>query len=77
MKERIKELNSLYGIIKLLQDPNTSINEILAGVLEVIKSSMQFPAICCVKIVFNDREYVTSNFTDTPWKISNNTIKKN
>ena len=69
LKERIKELKCLFGIIKLLEKPNISVDDILMGTLEEIKIAMQFPSLCGVQIIFNDKKYATSNFIETPWKI--------
>lgn len=76
LKERVKELNCLYGIIKLLENPNITIEEILKGSLYHIKNAWQFPEITCVRISFDNKEYKTANFKETPWNISDKILIK-
>ncbi|MBD3256558.1 MAG: hypothetical protein GF383_15795 [Candidatus Lokiarchaeota archaeon] len=67
---RVKELNCLYGIIKSINNPNQSIEEILTSTLEKIRCAWQFPNIICVQIKYNDEIYTTNNYQHTRWKIS-------
>lgn len=76
LKERVKELNCLYGIIKLISNPNMSVDEILIGILDLIPSACENPKAICVRIVYEGKEYKTTNFVETPWKISNRTMIK-
>ena len=41
--ERVKELGCLFGISKLMQNPNCSYKEVLQGVIEIIPPSLQYP----------------------------------
>jgi len=66
---RVKELNCLYGIIKTINDPNRSIEEILHSTLDRIKCAWQFPKLVSAKIDFDGKEYKTENFQKTPWQI--------
>ncbi|MEE9377163.1 MAG: PAS domain S-box protein, partial [Candidatus Lokiarchaeia archaeon] len=70
LEERIKELTCLYGLSKLAENPDNTQEDIIQGMLDLIPSSMQFPRLICVKIIFNNEEYKTSNFIETKWKIS-------
>jgi len=67
LKERVKELTCIYGISKLSEDPNITINNILQGTLELIPSAYQFPKITCARIIYDNKEYMTENFADTHW----------
>lgn len=73
LEDRVKELDCLYGVIKLVSNPNLSINEILDGILNLIPNACKCPEKVCVRIIFDGKEYKTSNFEDTPWKITNET----
>ncbi|MFX0070283.1 MAG: PAS domain-containing protein [Candidatus Hermodarchaeota archaeon] len=73
LEERVKELDCLYGVIKLVSNPNLSIDEILIGIIDLIPNACQFPDKICVRIEFEGKEYKTNNFKDTPWKISDKT----
>ena len=77
LKERIKELNCLYGIIRLVTNPNISLVEILRSVINLIQEAMVLPKITCVRLSFNGKEYKTSNYINTQWKISNKVKIKN
>ncbi|KKM87729.1 hypothetical protein LCGC14_1265930 [marine sediment metagenome] len=70
--ERVKELNCLYGLSKIVENPNISSETILRGVLNLIPPAWQFPEITCAKINFNNKEFKTSNFKETEWKLSTN-----
>lgn len=76
LKERVKELNCLYGIIKILSNPNLSVDEILKGILELIPSACENPDMICARIIFEGKEYKSCNYSETPWKISNKTMIK-
>ena len=65
--ERVKELNCLYGIARLVERPGVSLKKVIGGVVNLIPPSWQFPEITCARIVFQDEEYRTSNFRETVW----------
>ncbi len=67
LKERIKELNCLYGISKIIESED-SFENILSESVNLIKVAWQYPEITCVKININNEEYKTSNFRETNWK---------
>ncbi|HEY60153.1 MAG TPA: PAS domain S-box protein [Anaerolineae bacterium] len=67
--ERVKELNCLYGISRLVETPGISLPEILQGSVELLPSAWQYPQITCARITLNDREYKTKNFRYTKWKL--------
>ena len=66
--ERVKELNGLYDISKLLENPDISIEETFQGIVEILPASWQYPEITCARIVVTDKEYKTKNFRETIWK---------
>lgn len=70
LKERVKELNCLYGIITTINNPNKSVQEILTSTVDKIRWAWQFPELICVKITFDGKVYKTSNFTHSSWKLS-------
>ena len=65
--ERIKELNCLYRISTLIQKSETTIEEILQGVVELIPPSWQYPENTGARILLGQREYLTKNFIKTKW----------
>lgn len=68
--ERVKELDCLYGIATLVENPDISLEEILQGVVNLIPSSWQYPEITCSRIILEGNEYKTENFKETRWKQS-------
>ena len=68
LSERIKELNCLYGISKLVEDRNTSVDEILQGVVDLMPPSWQYPEVTCACIKLRDNQFITANFRETGWK---------
>jgi len=70
LRERVKELTSLFGITKIIEIGNVSIEEILFGILNLIPSAWQFPDLTCAKIAYGKIEYNTENFKETSWKLS-------
>ncbi len=70
LKERIKEINCLYSISKIVEKADISLNEIYQGVIEVIPRSWQYPEITCAQLIINGQEFITQNYTQIPWKQS-------
>ena len=70
LRERVKELNCLYGISKLIERADLSLPEILQGVVELIPSAWQYPEIVCARIVLEEQTYQTTGFRETIWKQS-------
>jgi len=68
LSERVKELNCLYGISKLVEDGNSSFEEILQGVVDLISLSWQYPEVTCTCINIKNHKIKTTNFRETIWK---------
>ncbi|ODS38324.1 hypothetical protein BEH94_09825 [Candidatus Altiarchaeales archaeon WOR_SM1_SCG] len=68
LKERVKELKTLYGISDLVRKNRFSLEEILKGAVEVIPPGWQYPEITGVRIILEGKEYGTKNFRETAWK---------
>ncbi|GAH46077.1 unnamed protein product, partial [marine sediment metagenome] len=68
--ERVKELNCLYGVLKLMSEPTRSLEEVFQRVVRLIPHSWQYPDIACARITFEGRGFKTDNFNETSWKQS-------
>lgn len=68
LHERIKELNCLYGLSKLVEKPNISLEKIFKGMVQLFPPSWQYPEITCARILFHDKEFKTDNFKETKWR---------
>jgi PAS domain S-box-containing protein len=70
LQERVKELNCLYGISKLVEQAGLSLPEILQGTAELIPPAWQYPEIACARIILDDGSFQTSGFQATAWQQS-------
>jgi signal transduction histidine kinase len=68
LSERVKELNCLYGISRLVEDRNSSIDKILQGVVDLIPPAWQYPEVTCACIKLKNSRFETANFSETSWK---------
>ena len=68
LRERIKELNCLYGISKLVESSGGSLDKILQGTVNLIPVSWQYPESACARIVVEGKVFETENFQETTWK---------
>lgn len=72
LRERIKELDCLYGLSKLVEQHGISLDMILQGTTELIRKGWQYPEVTCARIVITDcdKTFKTENFKQTQWKQS-------
>ncbi|GAJ16942.1 unnamed protein product, partial [marine sediment metagenome] len=66
--ERVKELNCLYGISKVLEKSGISLEKIVQGTADLIPPASQYPEITCARIILDGQEYKTEKFRETIWK---------
>jgi len=66
--KRVKELDGLYRISNVVENPDISLAEILQEIVEIIPHSYQYPEIACSRIIVENEEYKTKNFMETKWK---------
>ncbi len=64
----MQEMNCLYGISKLAEEPGITFEEILRGTIEIIPMAWQYPSITYARIWMPEQEFSTSNFKETPWR---------
>jgi PAS domain S-box-containing protein len=74
LDERVKELDCLYGIAALIEEPDVSLEDFLQGTVDLIPHAWQYPEATCARIIFEDREFRTRNFEQTRWKQSNELV---
>lgn len=68
--ERVKELNCLYGISRILEESNIAEEETIDRMLALIPPSWQYPEVTCARIVLDGKVLETDNFEETLWKQS-------
>ena len=74
LKERVKELDCLYGLTNIVKNTDLSLDEALNKILNLIPPAWQYPEITCAKITINNKEYKTKNFKETKWSQVSNII---
>ena len=74
LKERFKELNCLYGISTLIEEPGISLDEIMKKAVMLLPSAMQFPEITEARIVLEGQMFQTENFRETLWMLNHKII---
>jgi len=62
VEERIKDLNCLYSLSKLVEQPEIPLGAIFQETTELIRMAYQYPDFICVRITFNGVKYITDNF---------------
>jgi len=67
LQERMKELTCIYGIAKIAEQFDSSLDEILQTIVKLLPPAWQYPEITCGRIVLDGRSFSTSNFRETPY----------
>ncbi|MFC2009304.1 helix-turn-helix transcriptional regulator [Chloroflexota bacterium] len=70
LRERIKELNCLYGITQLAERHYDSLNNLLEELVNFLPHSWQYPDVTCARIVFKENTYKSDTFKVTKWRQS-------
>jgi signal transduction histidine kinase len=70
LRERVKELTCLYGIARLVSNPETTLGEILHGIVKLLPSAWLYPEIACARITLDGHPYSTPHFREGRWKQS-------
>ena len=68
LSERVKELNCLYSISRLVETRHSAVDEVLQGVVDLIPPAWQYPEVTCARIKLENRQYKTANFKETKWR---------
>jgi signal transduction histidine kinase len=65
LQERIKELTCLYKIARVMEHPQSPLDEVLRSVVEALPPAWQYPDIASARIIFDERIYLAPNFRDS------------
>lgn len=65
LKERVKELNCLYGLSRLLEKHGSILPPILQGLADLLPGSWQYPEFTCARVRFEDTVCKSSGFRVT------------
>ena len=70
LRERIKELNCLYGVSLLAERHRDSLDDLLEQLVNFLPHSWQYPEIACARIEFKGQSYRSRGFKVTQWRQS-------
>jgi DNA-binding CsgD family transcriptional regulator len=70
LRERIKELNCLYGVSQLAERYLYSMDDLLQELVNFLPHSWQYPAITRARILFKGKTYKSDGFKVTNWRQS-------
>ncbi len=70
LRERIKELNCLYGISQLAERHLDSLDDLLHDLVNFLPHSWQYPEVACARILFRGNVYTSDRFEVTNWRQS-------
>jgi PAS domain S-box-containing protein len=68
LEERVKELDCILGISRLVEREEISWEELFLGIVELLPPAWQYPEITCARIILEGQEFRTANFQETPWR---------
>ena len=77
LRERIKELNCLYGMAQLAERQPDSMDERLRDLVNFLADSWQYPEITCARILFKGKTYKSKGFKVTKWRQSSRVLMYN
>lgn len=69
LKEREKELNTLYRLGSLLSDPDLDPKAIFGEMIRFIPLGFQYTTICESKITFEGKTWESDDYRETPWQL--------
>ncbi len=62
LRERVKEMTCLYGIAKMQEQEDISLNGILQGIVEILPPAWLYPGIASARIILDGQSYQTPYF---------------
>lgn len=62
LQQHIGHLNCFYGLSKLIEQPEISLEEIFQETVHLIRNAFQHPDSTCIRITFEGINYKTDNF---------------
>jgi len=68
LRERIKELNCLYGVSQLAERNLHSLDGLLQELVNFLPYSWQYPEVACARILFKEKTYKSERFKVTDWR---------
>ncbi len=67
---RVKRLDCLYGISKLREKPDSSLQDILQRVVDQIPPAMEHPDGTCARILSDGQSFTSDGFKESSWNLN-------
>jgi len=74
LEERVKEMNCMYEIEEILHRSGSQLDDIFRDAVKVIPAGFQYTDVCRVKIIYREQVFVTNDFRESAWFLSNDLI---
>ena len=74
LKERVKELSCLYGIARVLQQPDLSLDILLREIVSLLPPGWQYPEITHSRITLDGRPFESSGFMEGSDRMAANIV---
>jgi two-component system, sensor histidine kinase and response regulator len=68
--ERVKEINCMFGISKLIEQKETTPDKVFMESVKLIPLGWHYPDVTCARIKIGKQEFKTDNFRASKWKQS-------
>lgn len=65
LRERVKELTCLYGIARVAEQPEATLDKMLLDIVRLLPAAWQYPEIAAAMLILDDRSYQTPAFRPT------------
>ncbi|MDY6795725.1 MAG: MEDS domain-containing protein [Actinomycetota bacterium] len=70
LQQRVKELNCLYSVSRIVEKRDISLPEILSEIVSIMPLSWRYPDIASARITLGDSTFQSEDFRETPWGLS-------
>ncbi len=74
LSERLKELNCLYGISRIVERQDISFEDKLQEIAGLIPTAFEFSEIACARIRLHDKDFSTAACIPTAWQLQSPVI---
>ena len=71
---RVRELNCLFGISKLVERSEGDLDAIFQGTAEALPSSWDHAGMACARIVLDGQEYACGNVNESPYSLRSDIV---
>ncbi len=74
LEKRVKELDCLHRLSRLLEQPDISRQELMQSAVELIPFGWQYPDTTCARLLLEGEAFKSPGFRETAWKQSANIV---